>query len=387
MVQIIEENRKPSFGENFSKAIGGAIQGYGQFKDHQNSQEMNRKANELASQLLGFDPSGLDPQTRNQLVMESFKQQGAENLQSNKFKNEAESLRGEHDLDNESYNTLQDAFGKKFADIWRSSPTGARTEMLKGALDAKARGYDIDEMLSNNGVSENSDEIIIPDLSKKPVGLKISEWTKEKRKEINEVNKPILKEIGELRKNIPLQEQSIQDIKDAAPGVGWQDYIADKYNFEPLRTESGVKLKTAVKDFFLSDLSRAGARPNQWIEQQLATALPAIGRDPQANLITAAGLEFKVDLAKKRAELIDELSEKYGNSSIDLGRTANKMMKSYVTERQKILENQIKSIKAANKEQEQTLSGRMIDVQGPDGQIYEVDEGEIGQLPEGYLVI
>ncbi len=60
-------------------------------------------------------------------------------------------------------------------------------------------------------------------------------------------------------------------------------------------------------------------------------------------------------------------------------------LKSYVTERQKLLEEQIKSIKAEDKEEE--LSGRMIDIKGPDGQIYEVDESEIEQLPEGYLVI
>ncbi len=285
-----------SFGEEFGNALGGGL-----------GQGFSKSINDVHDEKKDF-----------RRMQEQSRLRQAE--QSQKFQ-------GESEFDQENYQNISEAFGKKFANIWKSSPLGGRTQLLKGALDAKSRGYDIDEMLSNVPDQEMPDENIIPDLSKKPVGLKLSEWTKEKRKEINEVNRPILKEIGELRKNIPLQEQSILDIKTAAPGVGWQDYLAEKYNFEPLRTESGVKLKTAVKDFFLSDLSRAGARPNQWIEQQLATALPAIGRDPQANLITAAGLEFKVDLAKKRAELIDELSEKYGNSSVDLEIICNRKTK------------------------------------------------------------
>jgi hypothetical protein len=169
---------------------------------------------------------------------------------------------------------------------------------------------------------------------------------------------------------------------NAAPDVGWRDYLSDRFGFEPLRSSEGVKLKTAVKDFFLSDIGRVGARPNMFVEQQLFDALPMVGRSAEANQITAAGLQFKVDLAKKRQELIDELSDEYGYSQIDLDKTAFKMMKSYVTERQKLLESQIKDIK----KKKESLSGRMIDVVGPDGQVYEVDESEVESLPEGFMV-
>ncbi len=88
MVQIIEENRKPSFGENFSQAIGGALQGAGQFQEHLKSQKMNQQAIQTANKLLGMDTSGFDPETRKQLVLQKFKQEGDLNLQSNKFANE-----------------------------------------------------------------------------------------------------------------------------------------------------------------------------------------------------------------------------------------------------------------------------------------------------------
>lgn len=379
MPQIIQENRRPSFGQQFSQAIGAGLNANSQIMQQKQQQEKNSQANQMASELLGFDVSGFDPKSRDTFMLEGLKQRG----KANKFSEEME-------FDRESYDVLKNQFGKKFADIWKTSTEGGRTELLKQGLDATLRGQDINEILSQVPdeqiiESEKNDPFLSESETKKPKGMTQAEWTKEKRSHLYDVNKPILNELGQLRKNIALQEQALEDIETASPDVGMRDYIAEKFNFEPLRTESGVKLKTAVKDFFLSDLTRAGTRPNQWIEQQLASALPMIGRDPSANLITNAGLRFKVDMSKKRAEFLDDLSEKYGYSSIDLDRTANKMMKSYVTERQKILEQEIRDIQKKNKPEK--LSGRFVDVRGPDGEMYEVDESEVGQLPEGYLVL
>jgi hypothetical protein len=174
------------------------------------------------------------------------------------------------------------------------------------------------------------------------------------RKEETEISKPVLLELNQARKNIPFQEQAIEDIKNASQEVSGLDYIADLTGFEPLRSPAGAKLKTAIKDFFLSDLTRVGSRPNMWIEQQLNEALPKIGRSTEANLITAEGMQFKVDLAKKRIELIDELAEedrkKYGFAKADIDSRANKLMKSYVMDRQKVLEKNIVKIQKDFKE-------------------------------------
>lgn len=173
------------------------------------------------------------------------------------------------------------------------------------------------------------------------------------RKEETAVSQPILLELNQVRKNIPLQEQAIEDIKEASPSVGWRDYFSDILGVEPFRTAEGAKLKTAIKDFFLSDLTRAGARPNQWIEQQLADALPKIGRSKEANLITAEGLKFKVDLAKKRMEIIDKLAEEqkksHGYVKGNIDSLAFNMMKPYVKDKQKELKKSIEEIKKTEK--------------------------------------
>ncbi len=218
MVQILQApERQPGFLESL---LGSAKNKMDEYSQGQASRQAQEREYALKG---GLETQKQDAKFANQM-----------NLQKQKQEFESANLRGDLESDENNYATIADAFGKKFANIWKSSPTGGRTELLKGALDAKLRGYDIDEMLSNIPDQDSPNENIIPDISKKPTGLTVAEWTKEKRKEINEVNKPILKEIGELRKNIPLQEQSIQDIKDASPGVGWQDYLAEKYSFEPL---------------------------------------------------------------------------------------------------------------------------------------------------------
>jgi hypothetical protein len=362
-IQVLENNKKPSFGQRSSNAVGAALQGGQQLMQQHQEKEALRGA-------LGDEAVDLPRDFQKMAYESKLKQQ----QQTDKLQGEEEGIK-----------TLEDAFGKRFADVFKASTVQGRSELLKKALDAKQRGLDINEYLSSN---PDLDQRQFTELEtktegpKKPPGMTAAEWSKEKGKHLYDINQPVLKELSQVRKNIPIQEQAIEDIKNASPDVGWRDYLAERYGFEPLRSSEGVKLKTAVKDFFLSDLTRAGSRPNRWIEEQLAGALPAIGRSAEANQITAAGLQFKVDLAKKRQEQIDDLTDDFGYSQIDLDKTASKMMKSYVVERQKLLEKQIREIK--NKKE--NLSGRLVDVMGPDGQIYEVDEEEVESLPEGYRV-
>jgi|SRR5687767_11852685 len=88
MVQIIQENKRPSFGQKFSNAIGAGLQGGSELMKQYQSNKMNEQAIEAGKQLLGMDISGFDPETRKALIVEGLKQKGAENLQSSKFANE-----------------------------------------------------------------------------------------------------------------------------------------------------------------------------------------------------------------------------------------------------------------------------------------------------------
>jgi len=240
------------------------------------------------------------------------------------------------------------AGGQNEAMQWQSS--GVSESPASAMSDANIAALAVVNPVLAKVLQQQKDASLQRELTEKKRGWELEDLA---RKEETDIAKPILLELNQVRKNIPYQEQAIEDIKEASPNVGWRDFVADLVGAEPLRTAEGARLKTAIKDFFLSDLTRAGARPNQWIEQQLADALPKIGRSKEANLITAEGLKFKVDLAKKRMEIIDKLAEdqkkRHGYVKGDIDSLSYNMMKPYVKERQKELKTAIEEIKKAEK--------------------------------------
>lgn len=370
MISIIQENLRPkktTFLDRLGSGIYEAGQMSGQIipqllqqrEQEKLAQEQQLKGSESLQNLLGIDLSALSPEMQKAFGQEILK------------------LRGKGALQQEKLGFLEQLF----------TPQG--TEQVEMTASGGFNPADIpDEAILKAAA-------IDPNLARELRAAKDSQerrsFEREKyaRQESRDINVPIEKELMQVRKNIPLQRQAIEDIKSAAPNVGTRDYIADLFNFEPLRTAEGTKLKTAVKDFFLSDLTRVGARPNQWIEQQLADALPKIGREPLSNLITAAGLDFKVDLAEKRAEVLDRLAEedreKYGYVRADREKRAYQEMKPYVSERQKELEKEIRKLKSTPLKAKETLKVR---VQGPDGSIYEIDSTDVEEATNyGFRVL
>lgn len=102
MIQVIDENKRPSFLQSVMGGIAdNAPAAFEKYQQGMQQQAQNKKSNEIANQLLGFDISGMDPKTRDQLIMEAFKQQGAQSLQSNKFQQDALELQGKKDKENQ----------------------------------------------------------------------------------------------------------------------------------------------------------------------------------------------------------------------------------------------------------------------------------------------
>ena len=148
----------------------------------------------------------------------------------------------------------------------------------------------------------------------------------------------ILKRSETQREALPLKESAIRSMRSAiTEGVGTKDYLADILNIEPLRTKAGAQFLTGGKEFLLGNLARAGSRPNQWIEQQISTMAPKIGRSKHANEATLAMLETENDIAKKRLEITDQLAEKYKNTTgvipASIGRETDTLLREYADKR------------------------------------------------------
>jgi hypothetical protein len=111
------------------------------------------------------------------------------------------------------YETVKEQFGETFAKLYKSAPTGGKTELLKAGLDSLLRGEkvsdllggggapdqipEIPEMMMNemgdmneSGVTEVPPKFEIPDYTKRPKGYTPKEWADE-RKEWRKTNTTI----------------------------------------------------------------------------------------------------------------------------------------------------------------------------------------------------
>ena len=398
MIQVIEENKRPStsrmFAQAFSNLGQSAGKGIPQYLQGKQAQEDKRKREAQLSRLTGIEGP---EEFQLAAFKEMMKSQGKEDLWNKKIAS-LNQMRDQSSFQDRLQQHPEDEFDSYQKQELPSFGEMGQERPIKATK--KAQISETGERSGRNKPPFSQKEIDAASLIDPSLGrsrqAQNDEWHREKRhqqdiqarqdlqtrKEEAEIAKPLFNEMNLVRKNIPLQEQAIDDIVNASPDVGALDYFADVTGFEPLRSAAGAKLKTGIKDFFLSDLTRAGARPNQWIEQQLADALPKIGRSPEANLITAEGLKFKTDLAKKRVELFDQFvkedQDKYGRakgSTIDS--RIYQAMKPYVIERQKQLKNNIENIKSETKINPQYV--RMI---SPNGEVYDILPGDVDEALE-----
>ncbi len=186
-------------------------------QNYQKSQYNEQQAKALQS--LGLSPEVSVAAIGNPKIMESL-------IEGN-IKQKGEEAKRSTDLyeDDKNYGQIANTFGEKFAKIWRAAPTGGRTELLKQGLDAKLRGNDLEQMLSNipdealdmldqmprqemkaSTKSEQAEENLPPgfewpDFTKAPPGYTPKDWIKSK---------------GEWRKeNAPIFEESKTKLKNA----------------------------------------------------------------------------------------------------------------------------------------------------------------------------
>lgn len=195
----------------------------------------------------------------------------------------------------------------------------------------------------------------------------------------------LLSTADSIRNLLPTEEASLNAMEDAVE-LGNQsffsmDNLADTTGLEWFRTARGGQFKTGAKTFLINNVTKFGARPNQYIEQQVADALAKTGRSKEANLASLALTRFDSEVKKKYVQILDELEESGDYEPGGLGRRATKLMQPVIEQMQTELSNKLNEL---SKSPSDKLSGIMLDVIGPNGEEYEIDQSEVNKLPKGY---
>lgn len=433
-IQIIEENRKPkqSFGASImgglAEGLPAALQQYQQYqRQSQQMQQENEAAKRMGIDLAGFS----HPEDRRKIM--EYALRGREMQQEYGFKKKLEDRKRSGDLETEKkdFDNVKQYFGEKFANVWKAAPIGGRTELIKTALDVASRGGDINKILdqyqaATTGLQspQQQDTQIpqqqgmqpqeepqkvpqskkgeipkgfkLPDYSKRPQGYTQKEWIQQKgdwRKE----NVPIFESlVGKIKS----QERDKVDIKKLDQlnesrkiGEGFEAFLIDPAtgDFRGLAQMAGIispeaqqwvkiisRFQNRAKDAF-------GSRVTNFDLQSYMKQFPGLLNTYEGRKRILRMMDINNSLDELHDRALQNVYRHYklsGVSQEDADELATSMTKDE-TDR---LNNEYLQLDQENQnfQPSQGLSGKMVDVLGPDGQLYEVDQSEIDQLPEGF---
>lgn len=165
-----------------------------------------------------------------------------------------------------------------------------------------------------------------------------------------------LEKMDTERDALNVKESALENIKAAneemSGGFGL-DQVADIMHLPGLRSSKAALFKAEIKEFFLGNISKAGARPNQWVEQQIMLMMPQVGMSKEANATVIAALDANVKVERQRVELAGQLEEKYlkelGYVPSTIAKEVDALLKPYSEEIQKKLSYDMKRIEENSK--------------------------------------
>lgn len=189
------------------------------------------------------------------------------------------------------------------------------------------------------------------------------ELGKERRKRETDISGKVLSKADEAAEQLPMKESALGLMNDAIVNKDlsfWSpDNLAEATGIEGLRSKEGAVFKTAGKEYLLGNMRKAGARPNQWIEQQIGDAQAKIGRSTGANLSVMRALENDIAIERNRIETTNQLAKKYedelGYVPRELGARVYETNKKFAENKQKELYNDLRAINAIEEKKPETF--------------------------------
>lgn len=168
--------------------------------------------------------------------------------------------------------------------------------------------------------------------------------SKERTKKITEKAEDWREKQAGLRVSLDAQKDAVYSGK---LGPGSPDSIAEAFNFPWLRSAAGGQFKTAGKQFFMNNVSKFGARPNMYLEQQISDMLAKIGTSPYAQLASLDLSQFELDVNDKYLQIYDDLTDKYeskpgGHLPRATGKEISKNIKPFVEQKQKDISRRLR---------------------------------------------
>lgn len=224
---------------------------------------------------------------------------------------------------------------------------------VQQSIDRGLRAASDDQLVQLTGVKGYS-EPAKQELKRRQEERNITEKKEDRRSRFGEkLAEKVLVRADEIAEMLPQKQSALnlmnKAITDKDLSFFSRDNLAEITGIEGFRSPEGSIFKTAAKEYFLGNLVRAGARPNQWIEQQISDMLTKIGRSTEANLSVSRALQNELDIDKERVRLTHEIADELDKSGGDyrkLGSMVNTRLSKYAEDKQRELFNDLRAIKS-----------------------------------------
>lgn len=321
MVQIIESNKRPSFGQKFSNAVGAGLQGANQLYQQHQGQLQQQQAAKTAKEQFGLDISGFDPETQKALLVEAFKQQGQQGIlgQKQEFLNKLFGNVGQQpDQDQQQQNKqfdpsqLSDA---QIAQVTAMDPNVGRA--LSHAKDVALRDKRSQEELEFKKMKESP------------------EHRRETQLESSQAQADVKynQTLQEASKQHELKEQTLDRLEALnKKGVTGRPYekLLEKMGLVNLTSEGRREFSADVKNLITDIRSILGGQFSAFEFQTILNAYPSADFSKGANEAIIKNLKDFQDIKKKEVEFAQEIKKQNkGKIPFDFQALVNEKVREY----------------------------------------------------------
>jgi len=329
MIQVLDENRKRTAGENFAQAFGGLINQGAQFMQGQKQQKQQQQAANFAKEKFGIDITGFDPDTQKALLVEAFKQQGQKGRlgQKQDFLNQlfgggqqpnedrGQSLRGEFQQDQ----------GKQFDPSQLSDAQIAQVSAMDPNV-GRALMHAKDVALRENRAQE---ELEFKKMKESP------EHRRETQLESSQAQADVKynQTLQEASKQHELKEQTLDRLEALnKKGVTGKPYekLLEKMGLVNLTSEGRREFAADVKNLITDIRSILGGQFSAFEFQTILNAYPSADFSKGANEAIIKNLKDFQDIKKKEVGFAQDIKKQNkGKIPFDFQALVNEKVREY----------------------------------------------------------
>lgn len=272
------------------------------------------------------------------------------------------------DANEKNYGAIKDAFGEKFANIWKASPTGARTELTKAALESNLRGYDIENLLSNISSPKSTQSSTNMENGEFPQYILNTEGKTPKevetyKRELRQENLPRYQEAQKRSRSIQKEQDSLNILNNLnesgkLPENAWE-LAANLINPltgkaiipATLNPETQRFIKT-INDFTTKAKDSYGSRVTNFDLQQFMQRLPGLANSAEGRKQIIRQMQISNALDSLYENALKKVYKHYGVGNITQ-EDADDMS-------QNMIEDQEKLLKAEYDQISESLDGKSV---------------------------